>query len=527
MRRMISRPLCVGGVVHALVYVGFLVCTSVQSPAAEPNASGVGASRVYDCAANSLFLLCRMAGKSVSYEQCAELLPMTHQGNSMLEMKRSLVSVGFHVEAVRINVEEISRMQVPAILFACPPSDAITKKEQSGLGHYLVVLPLGDEEYQVLDFPRSPIVLSGDVWAKYLRSIGIENVSILLCGEKEHSAEDMLAPQVTDHSCQASPCTFSRTEDGRPFVVLKEGGALPVLHWDFGDVAEGSVIRKVFTLVNGTDREIRVLKVVKGCTCNELAIDKDRLLPGESLAATIFLSLAGRESAQSISSSIVFDEESLLPPARLIITGNACPRWICEQSKVDFGLIEKVSPVQTRRISIKRTNFGRNSCLSHVTCDSEIIEADISEVADGSYTITLSIDPDKVVGNFHDRINVFAMGQDEPALSCYAMGEVYREITARPCRLLIKASKSDGGIVCLYHRDGREIELVSWEIEGCDKNEGGLCVREEQENGVLQVIVSQSEEQTLVREGTLMLMLRVRGRDIIKTVGIPFFREGK
>ena len=55
--------------------------------------------RVYDCAANNLYVLSRKAGIQITYQKCIELLPFTRQGNSMLEFKQALETLGFEVEA--------------------------------------------------------------------------------------------------------------------------------------------------------------------------------------------------------------------------------------------------------------------------------------------------------------------------------------------------------------------------------------------------------------------------------------------
>ncbi len=42
--------------------------------------------RLYDCAANSLYLFCSLTNNQISYDKSIKLLPMTDKGNSMLEI---------------------------------------------------------------------------------------------------------------------------------------------------------------------------------------------------------------------------------------------------------------------------------------------------------------------------------------------------------------------------------------------------------------------------------------------------------
>jgi ABC-type bacteriocin/lantibiotic exporter with double-glycine peptidase domain len=130
-----------------------------------------------DCAANSLYALCRKAKIRVSHQECLKLLPLTDKGNSMLEFKNVLRSLGFQVEAQRLDVEEFADLRVPAIVLILPPYGA-----EANAGHYLVLWPLDGQTVQILDYPHHSVTISVDYWIRHLRRIGIENVPVLLCG---------------------------------------------------------------------------------------------------------------------------------------------------------------------------------------------------------------------------------------------------------------------------------------------------------------------------------------------------------
>lgn len=164
--------------------------TNLDKP--RPEAS-TASGRIYDCAANGLYALCSKSNIQITYEECCELLPFTNKGNSMLEFKAALVSLGFQVEAQRLTVDELANIRVPSILLMLPTESPYATLALSS-GHYLVLWPLDEERIQILDYPREPIVLSMDYWSEHLHDIGVKNIPILLCGKEGQSLEDMLLP---------------------------------------------------------------------------------------------------------------------------------------------------------------------------------------------------------------------------------------------------------------------------------------------------------------------------------------------
>lgn len=144
--------------------------------------------RIYDCAANSLYALCRKSNIPIQYEECLELLPFTSKGNSMLEFKAALLCLDFQVEAQMLTIEELANIRVPATLLM-PDTENMAQP----YGHYLILWPLADGEIQILDYPREPIVLSTEHWIRHLKTAGIKKIPVLLCGKPSQSLEDMLS----------------------------------------------------------------------------------------------------------------------------------------------------------------------------------------------------------------------------------------------------------------------------------------------------------------------------------------------
>ena len=74
--------------------------------------------------------MCRISDIDMSYKKCLELLPISSKGNSMLEMKQALESLGFSAKPLRIKVDEITNLHVPAIMWAHPPKRYEASQEQ-------------------------------------------------------------------------------------------------------------------------------------------------------------------------------------------------------------------------------------------------------------------------------------------------------------------------------------------------------------------------------------------------------------
>ena len=121
------------GLVVFVFISGILFCSSGCStsqsadiaPIPLPRPDSSAERRIYDgaCAANSTYVLCHRSKIKISYSECLKLLPFDRKkGNSMLELKAALISLGFNVEAQRLAADEFSNIQVPAIfLVSVPP----------------------------------------------------------------------------------------------------------------------------------------------------------------------------------------------------------------------------------------------------------------------------------------------------------------------------------------------------------------------------------------------------------------------
>ena len=490
--------------------------------------------RIYDCGANSLFLVCRIFGIDASYKKCLEMLPLTPKGNSMLEMKQALESLGFNVKPLRIRFDEIANLRVPTIMWAYAPKGTVVRKEAKNLGHYLVVIPLDNDTLHVLDYPESPVILATHTWIKHLGGIGVEDIPIILCGLKSQKLSDMFLSKTG-----SSRTTTNRTNErlrkdslltSSQIVIKQDMLKDPVVHWDFGDIAEGSFIKHNFTIINNTDKELHISKLSKGCTCSAVAADKESILPGDSCTVTISISLAGRHSKQSIISAVIFDEKDGVPPVKLLITGNSHARWAFAPGIIDFGLIEFGSEIQKRSVLISATDYGMNSSIANVKCDSDLFTINMipnPESDDKSCVVNISIDPNKFIGKFEEKIRIFATGQDEPAHFYRVVAEFYSNIILHPRRLFLTPSHSPMGVVHLRQKHGKAINLISTKVVGCNGDKIEITPNNSHGSQELQLAVDVVGDKE--KSCSCILQIELNTGDNHKTcfLTIPLFYTGK
>jgi len=182
-------------IIIAYLFIGGCGLSSRLSPVGFNESSSTACrsgsdGRMYNCAGNCLYALCQMSNIRVSYEECLSLLPLRSEVNSMLELKVALESLGFEVEPQRITVDELANIRVPTIILVLPLDNNKADQMQRVIGHYLVLWPTSDNKFQILDYPRDPIIVDIEHWIGYLRNIGLTNIPVLFCGRRDRAFEE-------------------------------------------------------------------------------------------------------------------------------------------------------------------------------------------------------------------------------------------------------------------------------------------------------------------------------------------------
>lgn len=135
------------------------------------------------CAANCLYVTCRLFDLPIGYEKCFELLPRRESGNSMLELKEALEQQGLEVTAAKLTAAKFAAAGVVQI--------PLTFSEATGdkVGHYIVVRPVNAEVVQVLDFPGGkPQIVARDKLSAHLRGNNHNQIPTLRVGRRGTSS---------------------------------------------------------------------------------------------------------------------------------------------------------------------------------------------------------------------------------------------------------------------------------------------------------------------------------------------------
>jgi predicted double-glycine peptidase len=160
MRQSLPSGLAVAGNVLVFALVGAFVLTSwalasgvvrADSPQGEPSDGRDGvdfATRTTsECGPNSLYMLLRLRGHSVSYEQVSRRLEIGPSGTSLLQLQRAAAALNVKAQVCRLTFEDFVRCPKPVIAHfrEVPWSGADTA------GHYVVVLDVDDSGVDILD----------------------------------------------------------------------------------------------------------------------------------------------------------------------------------------------------------------------------------------------------------------------------------------------------------------------------------------------------------------------------------------
>jgi ABC-type bacteriocin/lantibiotic exporter with double-glycine peptidase domain len=156
------------------------VCKAQQSPTPRKSCKSNGPEG-FDCAASSLYGLCSKSGINLSYDRCLRLLPKSGKGNNMLEFKQTLERLRFNVVAEKFTPDELSDINTPCVLLLYPPISGPSSQSSKPLGHYIVLWPVGEDKFEIIDYPRPTSILKKEYFIKHLQTVSISDIPALLC----------------------------------------------------------------------------------------------------------------------------------------------------------------------------------------------------------------------------------------------------------------------------------------------------------------------------------------------------------
>jgi hypothetical protein len=100
-----------------------------------------------ECGLNSLFVLLRLSGHDVTYDQTREVVPVGPSGTSLLELHQAASRLGVKTAVYQCSMAELVRLPKPVIAYIRPPHPNLLDRP----GHYVVVLTADESGVEALD----------------------------------------------------------------------------------------------------------------------------------------------------------------------------------------------------------------------------------------------------------------------------------------------------------------------------------------------------------------------------------------
>ena len=227
---------------------------------------------------------------------------------------------------------------------------------------------------------------------------------------------------------------------------------------------------------------------------------------------------------------IQFGETDGVKPLRLFVTGKSHPRWKSESSVIDFGMIDISSDVPQRNVLVRTSEYGANARISHVKSYSHLLNAHLSPHAkefSGTYLISIGLSANSPPGQFYERVDVFAAGQEKAAFAIYVTGDWCSAISVQPTRLLLTRSQSPMGTVYLRQKEGKAIRLLSTNVVDLDPDVIEVEAVNRGSIDSLQVNIDVLDANLTIYTGTLLLTLQVGNEQESRSIKIPFCYTGR
>lgn len=471
--RHITRGSCCSPLVrsrYCLLLMAFLLGSYPDMALGQANHRALQPDRVYDCGAISLYIFCKVSDMPLSFEKAVELLPISSSGNSLAEVREAMVKVsGNTIDALMIESNDVHRIVRPVVWLFQPPQGSkapLNPKTSRPQGHFMVIRPLEGGDLQVLDYPNPPKVFSAAHFASHLKRVGIQYLPILGLSPLSLDVEgrDQVSDSLTVPATDAPPATVG----GTSLVTLKANSPRsPIIGAEFGGVAEGSIVRHTFVLHNPLDGPVHITKIQQSCTCTDLQVDRMQIPSGESARIVMTSSLAKRFGHVQISAVVHFSPESGLAPVLLTMHGRSLPRFIPTPAVVDLGNLRSEDPPLVRRVSLKATEIAGGVKLAEARTKSRSLSVGI-RTSDGQVNPTsqhdeqvleIAFDPRSVVGDFSEGIELFVMGEKQPATSVEVRARVESPVSINSSHLFVTDPEKAEGQLTVISKNAKRLKL--------------------------------------------------------------------
>ena len=376
-------------------------------------------SRLYDCAANCLYLFCSLTNNKISYDKSIELLPITDKGNSMLELNNALQKCGFETKAKTIKSEDIIKVKSPSIVLHFP------KNKANKPGHFFIIMP-HDNKITVYDYPQEVQTYPADFLVSSLKQDNINEFPILICKPKRKLEEGKGSQQTTKVESE---------------IIFKGFDKQLMGDLDFGNQPESSLIKCSFNLINMSSTSIELKDIKADCKCSKIHIDKTYVSPGNSCKITMDISLAKKYKDTAIKGMGIINQANGAKSTYLLmlIKGYSEPRILCNPQKINFGTIKTNSGLaKLEGIKVLKTKFAKDQTITKIKPTSSNINIFNIKKNIDSIEFDITLDSSDSVGLQTSRIDVFLDNESEPANYFDVMALLQLDFSISPNVAIVK-----------------------------------------------------------------------------------------
>ena len=389
---------------------------------ASPSSANSPQRRLYDCAANALYVFCSLTDNDISYSRSLELLPITKTGNSMLEFNDALKQCGYTTHPQIIKPGDLVKIASPFVVLNN------TKDTKNEVGHYFVIVP-NDGMATIYDYPQDIRTFPCGFLESLLKENGIDELPIIMC-ELNKPIDEKNGRKVWEF--QKELCITNCND--------KVIGQL-----DCGKMAEGGVLKCKFALTNETADAIVIKNVKADCSCSEVNIDKRRLNPGDTATISLEISLVHRYKETTIHGlgRIAKADGSQTTDLLLFVKAYSEPRVLVEPQKVKFGYIATDSGNATvKDAKITKTQYAENATITKIqSTDANISVSNVRRKGDVTL-FDIVWDSTELVGLKNSKIEVF-LGDEEQSASYFDIAGVFKmEFAIAPQIVIVKEGKT-------------------------------------------------------------------------------------
>jgi len=385
-------------------------------------ATAYSQGRLYDCAANSLYLFCSLTNNKISYDKCIELLPMTDKGNSMLEINNSLQKCGFETEAKTIKSEDIIKVKSPSIVLNYP------KNKANKPGHFFIIIP-HDNKITIYDYPQDVQTYPADFLVSSLKQNNINEFPIVMCKTKRKLEEGKGSQKATKVESE---------------IIFKAFDKQLMGELDFGNQPESSLIECSFNLINMSSTSIELKDIKADCKCSKIHIDETYVSPGNSCKITMDISLAKKYKDTGVRGWGTINQANgaLSTNLMMLIKGYSEPRVLCIPQKIDFATIKTNSGLaKLQGIKVLKTKFAKDQTVNKIEPTASNINIFNIKRNIDSIEFDITLDSSDSVGLETSKINVFLDNESEPANYFDVMALLQQDFAFSPKVAIVKKGR--------------------------------------------------------------------------------------